>query len=52
MMFSREDFKIDSVSELIEFLPIAVFIGLVTPFLIAAYALGVVMNMTGWLKAG
>ena len=49
MMFTRDDFKIDSVEDFIEFLPIAVFLGLVAPFLIAAYTLGFVMDKTGWL---
>jgi hypothetical protein len=50
MMFSRDDFQVDSIEDLITFLPILVFIGLVAPFLIAAYTLGFVMDVTGWLK--
>jgi hypothetical protein len=50
MMFSKEDLKIESVEELIQFLPIFIFIGLVAPFLIAAYKVGFVMDQLGWLK--
>lgn len=51
MMFSRDDFKIHSVQEFVEFLPIVVFLGLVAPFLIGAYTIGFVMDVTGWLNA-
>ena len=50
MMFSRDDFKIEKVEDLIEFAPIFIFVALVAPFLIAAYTLGFVMDITGWLK--
>jgi hypothetical protein len=50
MMFTKEDFKIDNVRDLVEFLPIVIFLGLVAPFLIASYTLGFVMDVTGWLK--
>lgn len=50
MMFGREDFKIHDVGDFIQFLPVVVFIGLVAPFLLGAYALGFVMDVTGWLK--
>jgi hypothetical protein len=50
MMFSREDLKIESVEDALHFAPIAVFLGLVAPFLIAAYTVGFVMDVTGWLK--
>jgi len=50
MLFSREDFKIESIEDLIEFAPILVFVGFVAPFLIAAYTLGFFMDITGWLK--
>jgi len=49
MMFSREDLRIDSVQDVLHFIPIALFIGLVAPFLIAAYTLGFVMDVSGWL---
>lgn len=51
MMFSRDDFRIESAEDLIHFLPIVIFLGLVAPFLIAAYTLGFVMDVTGWLKS-
>ncbi len=51
MMFSREDLAIESPEDLITFLPIVLFIGLVAPFLIAAYTVGFVMDVTGWLNA-
>jgi len=50
MMFSKEDFKIESASDLVQFLPIVIFLGLVAPFLIAAYTVGFVMDQTGWLN--
>lgn len=50
MMFTREDLAIESVEDLLHFLPIAVFLGLVAPFLIAAYTVGFVMDVTGWLR--
>ncbi len=50
MMFTKEDLKFDNARNLIVFLPSGIFIGLVAPFLIAAYNLGFVMDVTGWLK--
>lgn len=50
MMFSSDDLKIDDLGDFLEFLPIAIFFALVAPFLIAAYTLGFVMDITGWLK--
>jgi hypothetical protein len=50
MIFSKEDFKIESAEDLIEFLPILIFVGLVAPFILAAYKVGFVMDMLGWLK--
>ncbi len=49
-MFTAEDFKIDSFGDFLLFIPIAPFVGLVAPFLIAAYTLGLVMDVTGWLE--
>ncbi|WP_159455361.1 hypothetical protein [Pseudobacteriovorax antillogorgiicola] len=49
MIFSSDDFRIESVSDFITFLPVAFFLGLVAPFLIGAYTLGFVMDVTGWL---
>ena len=51
MMFSREDFRIESVEDLLHFVPIVVFLGLVAPFLIAAYTVGFIMDVTGWLAS-
>lgn len=50
MMFSRDDLRIESVEDLIHFLPIVLFLGLVAPFLIAAYTVGFFMDVTGWLR--
>lgn len=50
MMFSLEDFKVESFEELIQFLPIAPFVGLVAPFLVAAYTLGFIMDVTGIIE--
>jgi len=51
MMFSREDLRIESPEDLVNFLPIFIFVALVAPFVIAAYTLGFVMDVTGWLKS-
>ena len=40
MMFSKDDFRIESANDLLHFLPILAFIALVAPFLIAAYTFG------------
>jgi hypothetical protein len=50
MMFSKEDFKIDNFEEFLEFVPVFIFIAFVAPFLIAAYKLGFLMDVTGFLK--
>lgn len=49
MIFSREDFRIDSFSEFLSFLLILPFVGLILPFIGAAYTLGFVMDVVGWL---
>ena len=49
MIFSREDFKIDSIPDFLSFLLILPFVGLIFPFLGAAYTLGFIMDITGWL---
>lgn len=49
MIFSREDFRIDSFSEFLSFLLILPFVGLILPFLGAAYTLGFFMDVVGWL---
>ena len=48
-MFSKEDFKIDSVSDFCSFLLIMPFVGLVFPFLAAAYILGFLLDVVGWI---
>lgn len=48
-MFTKQDFKIDSVGDLITFAPIFIFIAFVAPFVIGAYSLGFVMDKVGWL---
>ncbi len=50
MMFSKEDLKLPEGIELLQFLPIFIFVALVAPFLILAYTIGFVMDITGWLK--
>jgi len=49
-MFGKEDFKLppDPV-ELLEILPILIFVALVLPFVAGAYKLGFVMDKLGWL---
>ena len=49
-MFSKDDFKVDSLSDLMSFLLVMPFVGLVLPFLLAAYTLGFLMDMVGWLE--
>ena len=48
-MFTKEDFKIESVSDLTAFALLVPFLGLIAPFLIAAYTLGFLQDMVGWL---
>ncbi len=50
MIFSKEDFKVESLEDLIEFAPILIFVGLVAPFVLAAYKVGFIMDQLGWLK--
>lgn len=47
MMFSDEDFKIDSLPEFFQFLPMLFFLGLVGPFLLAGYSIGFLLNLIG-----
>lgn len=51
MMFSREDLRVENVADVLHFLPILAFLALVAPFLLAAYTLGFVMDITGWLAS-
>ncbi len=48
-MFSSEDFRIESLSDFFMFLPVVFFIGLVAPFLLLAYKIGFLMDVSGWL---
>jgi hypothetical protein len=50
MMFSKEDFKVNDPADIIEIAPMFILLALVAPFLMAAYALGFVMDLVGWLK--
>ncbi|MBP6217924.1 MAG: hypothetical protein KA436_05010 [Oligoflexales bacterium] len=49
-MFSKEDFKVDSVGEFVPFLLIVPFVALIAPFLLASYTLGFFEDMVGWLE--
>ncbi len=46
-MFTKEDFKIESIDDLLEFAPVFVFVGLVAPFVLVAYHIGFVLNLLG-----
>lgn len=48
-MFTAEDFHIESFSDFLEFAPIFIFMGLVSPFLIVAYTVGFISDKVGWL---
>lgn len=48
-MFTAEDFHIESLSDLLDFAPIFIFMGLVAPFLIVAYTVGFISDKVGWL---
>lgn len=50
MIFSRQDLQVESLPELLEFLPILIFIALVAPFLLAGYTLGFVMDVLGLVE--
>jgi hypothetical protein len=49
MIFSKDDLKIEGMSDLIDIAPIFIFVGFVAPFLIAAYTLGFLMDVSGLL---
>jgi hypothetical protein len=51
MMFSREDFRVENPVDVLHMLPILLLLALVAPFIIAAYTLGFVMDVTGWLTS-
>ncbi|MBI2601735.1 MAG: hypothetical protein HYW48_01650 [Deltaproteobacteria bacterium] len=48
-MFTKDDLKIDSFPQLLSFLLILPFVGLVAPFLMAVYSLGFLEDLVGWL---
>ena len=50
MIFSRQDLQVESLPELLAFLPILVLIGLVAPFLMAGYTLGLCMDLLGLME--
>ena len=49
MMFNRDDFQMPPAGELVQFLPIVLFVGLVAPVLLGVYTLSFVMKAIGWL---
>jgi hypothetical protein len=49
MLFTKEDFNLGKPEDLVEFLPIFIFIALVVPLILGAYTLGFVLDKTGWL---
>ncbi len=50
VIFSRQDLQVEEWSELLAFLPILVFVALVTPFLLAGYTLGFCLSRLGLLE--
>ena len=46
-MYSKEDFEIEDVGDLMGFLLILPFVGLVAPFIIAAYKIGLLQDAIG-----
>lgn len=46
-MFREDDFRIDDIGDLLGFLPVVFFLGLVGPFLLAGYGIGFVLNAIG-----
>jgi len=51
MMFSKEDFVIDDISEFLKMAPIFIFIAFVGPFLLLSYSVGALIGATGWADA-
>ncbi len=51
MLFSREDLRVDSWSDFFGFMLVLPFVGLVFPFLAAAYTLGFFLDQIGWLDS-
>lgn len=50
MIFSRDDLRVESFGELLEFLPILIFVALVAPFVIVAYKLGFLLDLLGMIE--
>lgn len=48
-MFTKEDFRITSADEVLDFLPIAVFLAFIGPFILIAYSVGFLLDRTGRL---
>lgn len=48
-MFSKEDFVIEDLSDFFGFMIVLPFVGLIAPFLIAAYKIGFLQEITGWM---
>lgn len=48
-MFTSEDFRVESGKELLEFLPIMIFVALIAPFLLIVYQIGFISDKIGWL---
>ena len=48
-MFSKQDLVIESQADFISFLLITPFVVFVSPFLIAAYTLGFLQDLCGWI---
>jgi len=48
-MFTKEDFVIEDTGDLLAFLVVLPFIGLIAPFLLAAYKIGFVQDLAGWM---
>ena len=47
-MFGKDDLEVGPLGDLLEFLVIAPFVGLIFPFLGAAYTVGFIMEKLGW----
>ena len=51
MLFSKEDFQVEDMSDLLANAPVFIFVAFVAPFLVAAYSLGFIMDVIGWTDA-
>ena len=50
MLWTAEDFKVESTGDFLSFMVVAPFVGLVFPFLAGAWTLGFFMDKLGWLE--